>query len=47
MSLLTMFGIVFVIIGMGLLGLSTRYFYLGLKTLYIQKKFKESIYQKS
>jgi len=47
MSLLTMFGIVLVIVGVGLLGLSARYFYLGLKTLYFQRKFNESIYQRS
>ncbi len=32
-----MFGIMLVIVGMGLLGMSARYFYLGLKTLYLQR----------
>ncbi len=46
MSFLMMSGIVLVLIGIGFMGLSARYFYLGLRELASEVKLKKSVYKK-
>jgi len=41
MSLLTISGVSLVIIGLGLIGLSARYFYLGINALQTEKNLKK------
>ncbi len=46
MSLLMLSGILLVLVGIGFMGLSARYFYLGVNELYGETKFKKSIFKK-
>ena len=46
MSLLTFLGVFLVIVGAGLIGMSARYFYLGMREIYIAKNYKKSIFKK-
>ncbi len=46
MSLLMLSGILLVLVGVGFMGLSARYFYLGLNELYGEMKFKKSVFKK-
>jgi hypothetical protein len=46
MSLLTMLGIACIIIGIGFIAVSARFFYLGIQALIANKDFKKSIYKR-
>ena len=46
MTFLMFAGIVLVLIGIGFMGLSARYFYLGFSALLEEVKLKKSVYKK-